>query len=118
MPIRHLLTAALITLAASTHAAAQPFAIHVIDEDTGRGVPLVELKTTNSIVFITDSHGLAAIEAVDHRLCVERRAVAERDPFPKRERVRQAIIGDLVALREKGFDLDDKGKIIEVARAT
>lgn len=62
MPIRRLLTAALITLAARSHVAAQPFAIHVIDEATGRGVPLVELKTTNSIVFVTDSHGLAAID--------------------------------------------------------
>jgi hypothetical protein len=62
MLIRSLLAAALISLAARNGAAAQPFAIHVVDEATGRGVPLVELKTTNSIVFVTDSHGLAAID--------------------------------------------------------
>jgi hypothetical protein len=62
MSIRPLLTAALFAVAACTDAAAQPFAIHVVDEATGRGVPLVELKTTNSIVYVTDSSGLAAID--------------------------------------------------------
>ncbi|HAB15300.1 MAG TPA: hypothetical protein PLX89_21925 [Verrucomicrobiota bacterium] len=36
------------------------FAIQVVDEQTGRGVPLAELKTVNNIVFWTDSAGLVA----------------------------------------------------------
>ena len=43
-------------------AADRPFAIHVVDDQTGRGVPLVELKTVNDVVFVTDSAGAAAID--------------------------------------------------------
>ncbi|MBI5759308.1 MAG: hypothetical protein HZA46_12390 [Planctomycetales bacterium] len=43
-------------------AAERPFSIQIVDEQTGRGVPLVELKTVNQQQFITDSHGLAAID--------------------------------------------------------
>ena len=39
-----------------------PFAIEVVDEATGRGVPLVELKTTNDIRYYTDSNGLVAFD--------------------------------------------------------
>ncbi|WP_428940849.1 hypothetical protein [Fontivita pretiosa] len=46
-------------------AAAQPaqssyFVIEVVDDVTGRGVPLVELKTTNHICYYTDSNGIVA----------------------------------------------------------
>lgn len=37
------------------------FAVRVVDEATGRGVPLVELTTTHNITFVTDSAGLAAV---------------------------------------------------------
>jgi hypothetical protein len=36
------------------------FAIQVVDRQTGRGVPLVELRTTNSIRCFTDSNGIVA----------------------------------------------------------
>ena len=36
------------------------FAIQVVDARTGRGVPLVELTTVNTILYVTDSNGLAA----------------------------------------------------------
>lgn len=36
------------------------FAIEVVDDKTGRGVPLVELRTTNNIRCYTDSAGVAA----------------------------------------------------------
>jgi hypothetical protein len=52
-----------MAVAASTFAesGAKPyFAIQVIDEQTGRGVPLVELKTVNHIAYITDSNGWVA----------------------------------------------------------
>lgn len=39
----------------------QFFAIKVVDADTGRGVPLVELKTTHNVSYYTDSNGLVAI---------------------------------------------------------
>src|SRR5262245_18025521 len=40
----------------------RPFAIEVIDEQTGRGVPLVELTTTSGVTFVTDSAGLVAFD--------------------------------------------------------
>ena len=36
------------------------FKIIVVDEQTGRGVPLVELKTTNDIRYYTDNNGIIA----------------------------------------------------------
>jgi hypothetical protein len=36
------------------------FKIQVVDRQTGRGVPLVELRTTNSIRYFTDSNGIVA----------------------------------------------------------
>jgi hypothetical protein len=41
---------------------AAPFAIHVVDAQTGRGVPLVELRTVSNVAFVTDSAGCAAID--------------------------------------------------------
>jgi hypothetical protein len=38
----------------------QPFRITVVDDETGRGVPLVELKTVNNLRFYTDSNGIVA----------------------------------------------------------
>jgi hypothetical protein len=36
------------------------FQIRIVDEQTGRGVPLVELQTTNHISYWTDSNGIVA----------------------------------------------------------
>lgn len=38
----------------------KPFKIKVIDSETGRGIPLVEVKTVNDIPYITDSAGYVA----------------------------------------------------------
>ena len=38
----------------------KPFAIEVVDDQTGRGIPLVEFKTVNQLQFYTDSAGLIA----------------------------------------------------------
>ena len=38
------------------------FGIHVVEEGTGRGVPLVELKTVNQIRYVTDSNGIVAFD--------------------------------------------------------
>ena len=50
----------LLLLPLSAHAQEQPFVITVIDDQTGRGVPLVELKTTNETRQYTDSAGVLA----------------------------------------------------------
>jgi hypothetical protein len=53
----------LLLVAASTPALAAPsdyFVIRVVDAQTGRGVPLVELRTTDEVVYYTDSAGVAA----------------------------------------------------------
>ena len=52
----------LFLLMSSSAFAAKPFAIRIVDESTSRGVPLVELKTTNSVRYYTDSNGIAAID--------------------------------------------------------
>jgi hypothetical protein len=38
------------------------FRVQVVDKLTGRGVPLVELRTVNQIRYITDSNGVAAFD--------------------------------------------------------
>jgi hypothetical protein len=42
-------------------AAEEMFEIKVVDDVTGRGVPLVELETTNNVRYVTDSNGLVAL---------------------------------------------------------
>lgn len=37
------------------------FGIHVVDSQTGRGIPLVELRTVSQVRYVTDSAGYAAI---------------------------------------------------------
>jgi len=59
----------LVTISLASHIAfaaeADYFGIHVVDDDTGRGVPLVELKTVSGIQFFTDSAGWVAINEPD-----------------------------------------------------
>src|SRR3954451_4920342 len=53
----------LVLVALATPASAgQPFAIEVVDDRTGRGVPLVELRTVNEIRLVTDSRGIVAFD--------------------------------------------------------
>lgn len=47
----------------SAGAVVEPFAVEVVDAETGRGVPLVELRTVHNLRFYTDSAGLSAIDA-------------------------------------------------------
>lgn len=46
--------------AAAASSSGAPFAIVVVDEQTGRGVPLVELRTVNQLSWWTDSCGVVA----------------------------------------------------------
>lgn len=36
--------------------------IHVVDSSNGKGIPLVELETTNALRFVTDNNGMIAID--------------------------------------------------------
>lgn len=45
---------------ASRDSSCKYFKIQVVDRQTGRGVPLVELRTTNNIRYFTDSNGIVA----------------------------------------------------------
>jgi len=38
------------------------FKIEVVDDQTGRGVPLVELKTVHAVRYVTDSNGIVALD--------------------------------------------------------
>ena len=38
------------------------FAIHIVDDQTGRGVPLVKLQTNNKVRYYTDSNGYVAFD--------------------------------------------------------
>ena len=51
-----------LLLSGATVAHAAPFKIQVVDEQSGRGVPLVELKTTDAAVYYTDSNGIVAYD--------------------------------------------------------
>jgi hypothetical protein len=44
------------------NARSRVFRIHVVEEGTGRGVPLVELRTVNQIRYVTDSNGIVAFD--------------------------------------------------------
>ncbi|PYJ98700.1 MAG: hypothetical protein DME23_11355 [Verrucomicrobia bacterium] len=47
----------------AAHPAGQDlFKITVLDDQTGRGVPLVELRTVNNISLWTDSNGIIAFD--------------------------------------------------------
>lgn len=57
------LIAAFLVLSNATFATADPgsyFRIQVVDDATGRGVPLVELKTVHGVSYWTDSAGVVA----------------------------------------------------------
>ncbi|MEZ6082178.1 MAG: hypothetical protein R3C56_42830 [Pirellulaceae bacterium] len=66
--MRFLFTASAITLlmasivSTTASQAVEPFKIRVVDDVSGRGVPLVELTTVNNVRFVTDSAGLVAFD--------------------------------------------------------
>lgn len=53
-------TALLLASSPLPAAAPRPFGIQVVDEDTGRGIPLIELRTVNDIRCVTDNAGWIA----------------------------------------------------------
>ena len=51
-----------LLFAAEIALADSPFEIEIVDSETGRGVPMVELKTVGQILYYTDSNGLVAFD--------------------------------------------------------
>jgi hypothetical protein len=56
------MTAIFACLLLAADADHQPFGIEVLDDQTGRGVPLVELTTTSGVSCLTDSAGFVAFD--------------------------------------------------------
>ena len=52
----------LVAARGGVSSAAEPFRIRIVDAQTGRGVPLVELETVNQILLVSDSNGLVAFD--------------------------------------------------------
>jgi hypothetical protein len=59
---RIVLTGLILLAASAARAEMKPFRIEVVDDETGRGVPLVELQTVNNIRLFTDSNGVVAFD--------------------------------------------------------
>jgi hypothetical protein len=59
--IPSVLSLALLAVSAGAQSS-RYFTIEVVDEKTGRGVPLVELRTVNSVRYYTDSGGVVALD--------------------------------------------------------
>jgi hypothetical protein len=55
-------SAFLVIACAGAACRAEPFGIEVVDEQSGRGVPMVELQMTSHICYYTDSNGLVAFD--------------------------------------------------------
>ncbi len=51
-----------LALAATGVGASEPFRIRVVDDETGRGIPLAEFRTVNHVLYVTDSAGQIAFE--------------------------------------------------------
>ncbi len=60
MSVTPLMLLALTCGSAGALPADRYFTITVVDEQTGRGVPMVELTTTNNVRYYTDSNGIVA----------------------------------------------------------
>jgi hypothetical protein len=60
--MRSLVAALFVVVAWPAAAADKPFRIRLVDDATGRGVPLVELKTTNHVAYVSDSAGQVAFD--------------------------------------------------------
>ena len=52
----------LAVLLLSSTLRAAPFVVEIVDDQTNRGVPLVELRSSSNVCYFTDSAGIAAID--------------------------------------------------------
>src|SRR5262245_22907069 len=60
--MRFLYSFPLVMMMTASSWGATPYWVRVVDAETGRGVPLVELRTLNAVEFWTDSNGVAIID--------------------------------------------------------
>lgn len=58
--------------------ASQPFVIQIVDDESGRGVPLVELKTVDNVRYVTDNGGLVVTGPQSGRRVAPTRSVGAR----------------------------------------
>jgi len=94
--------------AGPTGSAGEYFVIEVVDAETGRGVPLVELETVHAVRYYTDSNGIVAFREpglMDQRVFFNIRSHGYE--FPK----------DGFGIRGKAFDVSPGGSgRIEIRR--
>ena len=87
------------------------FVIQVIDSETGRGVPLVELKTVNEVCYYTDSNGIVAFYEpglMDQKVFFYVKShgyLYEKDGFGIRGRSIQIIPGGRIKLKIKRINI-------------
>jgi hypothetical protein len=101
-----------------TASAAQPrndyFKITVVDEDTGRGVPLVELKTTGGVAYYTDSNGIVAFyepSLMDSRVFFHIRShgyECEEKFFDERGKILQVVKGGSAIIKIKRLNIAER----------
>lgn len=94
--------------------AADPFVIRVVDDATGRGVPLVELRTTNEVTFLSDSGGVVAVvdpDLIGQRVYFHVRSHGyefPKDGFGYAGRALDVIAGGSVELRIKRINVAER----------
>jgi len=65
LKIAFLIVGSFVTAATQAAEPPRPFRIRVIDEATGRGIPLVELTTVNHVAYVSDSAGQVAFDEAE-----------------------------------------------------
>lgn len=114
--MRHFALSAVCMMFAVTLNAASPdaFEIRVVDEETGRGVPLVELRTVHDVRFFTDSAGYAAIrdpELMNQNVFFSVRSHGyefPKDGFGIRGRALQVTAGGRETLKIKRLNIAER----------
>lgn len=76
------------------------FRIRVVDEQTGRGIPLVEMETVHHVRFVTDSNGLIALSEPDLMGQPVHFSIRSHGYDPPRDRY--GIAGDIFDVRPGG----------------
>jgi len=90
------------------------FKITVVDEETGRGVPLVELKTTGGVSYYTDSNGIVAFyepSLMDSRVFFHIRShgyECEEKFFDERGKIFQVVRGGSAVVKIKRLNLAER----------
>jgi hypothetical protein len=90
------------------------YKIRVVDQQTGRGVPLVELKTTNNIRYYTDNNGIIAFHEpglMDQEVYFHINSHGyeyPRDGFGYRGRSLMTTKGDSVTLKIKRTNIAER----------